>query len=432
MVSKETQSAVPNLIIYIRYLEFLQKIDDECLAAKAKFETLAARLNELNPETIKDPFETHESLLFQKTRIDELLKMQDDVIANCIEELNKHNFQYENVQRRQFYDISEMADQIKHQLELVEDSYRSSTKLLEETIENERTTIRLAVTQKWQDFHDVQAGHEHLVRSKQDELQQFHANEIDRIRLEHEEATRAIRTFLEEQDQSLYLDWQSNREDHFVFKQKEDYFKQIARRQIEENNVVFALKRRVARVRMEKAQSMRSRIKKIKEKKVIESARMNTEMKIMQSRILDIAVRSENAARVNEKIYFEMFDMNEEKCNKLLEQVLQIDKMLTEQQLGVAWVQPPMNIIKRGEMPSYNKALEIIKENPIVGKYDSIADKQEHTETKKNIIKIILKRISDKAGFLVENKLLSLLQHEVSEENLALVVLDHVFSVCYM
>lgn len=356
--------------------------------------------------------------------------MQDDVIANCIEELNKHNFQYENVQRRQFYDINELAGQIEHQLELVEDSYRSSTKLLEETIENERTTIRLAVTQKWQDFHDVQQGHEDLVRSKQDELQQFHANEIDRIRLEHEEATRAIRTFLEEQDQSLFLDWQTNREDHFVFKQKEDYFKQITKRQIEENNLVFGLLRRVTRVRMEKAQGMRNRIKKLKEKKVIESARINTEMKIMQSRILDIAVRSENAARVNEKIYFEMFDMNEEKCNKLLEQVLQIDKMLTEQQLGVAWVQPPMNIIKRNEMPSYNKALEIIKENPILGKYDSIAHKQEHTETKKNIIKIILKRISDKAGFLVENKLLSLLQHEVSEENLSLVVLDHVFNVC--
>lgn len=52
--------------------------------------------------------------------------------------------------------------------------------------------------------------------------------------------------------------------------------------------------------------------------------------------------------------------MNEDEANTLLKRVLSIDKVLFEQQLGLNWTPPLIKPLKKEELPSYKKAIEML------------------------------------------------------------------------
>lgn len=55
--------------------------------------------------------------------------------------------------------------------------------------------------------------------------------------------------------------------------------------------------------------------------------------------------------------------MNEDEANTLLNRVLSIDKVLFEQQLGINWTPPLLKPLKKEELQSYKKAVEVLQSN---------------------------------------------------------------------
>jgi dynein regulatry complex protein 1 len=152
-----------------------------------------------------------------------------------------------------------------------------------------------------------------------------------------------------------------------------------------------------------------------------------------------------------------VWQTNFDEAMSMLDKVLNIDKILHEQQLGLQWTEPDVKLLQRKELPSYKSAMELMNNSSSPTKVTFIEKgaasfgrymqgygahytlftenlfedvKQERAKQfhEKKFLQHILYTIADKAEFLVENKLLDLIE-PYSDEQKALVRLDNVFSV---
>jgi dynein regulatry complex protein 1 len=116
----------------------------------------------------------------------------------------------------------------------------------------------------------------------------------------------------------------------------------------------------------------------------------------------------------------------------MLQQVLDIDRILHEQQLGLEWRAPETKLLQRRELASYKAAMELLKDAPkreaTPNLFEAVKEERSQQVQDKKFLQHILFTIADKAEFLVENQLLDLIE-PYSEEQKTLVRLDSVFQV---
>lgn len=60
--------------------------------------------------------------------------------------------------------------------------------------------------------------------------------------------------------------------------------------------------------------------------------------------------------------FHQVWDLNKEIADKLLEEILTTDRIIYEQQLGVKWTPPEQKVLEKTELPSFKSAMEVILE----------------------------------------------------------------------
>lgn len=70
----------------------------------------------------------------------------------------------------------------------------------------------------------------------------------------------------------------------------------------------------------------------------------------------------------NDQKFHQVWDLNKAAADKLLEEILTIDRIIYEQQLGLKWYPPDEQLMDKALLPSYKAAVEAIKEKEFKGK----------------------------------------------------------------
>lgn len=413
----------------------LNDLQKESQVSAAQFEEISAKWSDI--ENVLDPMEIHENLEQQRARIAELMEQKMTIINECRDELSAADTRYNRDLDKHNNDISCLVERIDKQMEVMKRTYREHLDTLEKTIEDERKILQIITTKKWESMYEKRAVNEEMKMRREAEKAEFYSNEIKRIQLEHEELIRATKIRLENDNQALEIEVQKLKRNIMLNSEKLDYNFQVLKKREDENVMVRnQQKRRLAKL-ADTIVSLKRKLKEAKSTCIIETKKFTADIMKLHGKILDLERKSDLFAEQNNKKYLTVWDINYEECEKSLEQVLKIDKMLWEQQLGLEWENPNINLVRREDLDSFKAA-----QKKISGTKEEVTDESkalvpinaEHSERtreeelmEQKLMRIIFRAIADNSGFLIESKLKQLLMPYTRTER-TLVNLDAVFN----
>lgn len=317
-------------------------------------------------------------------------------------------------------------------------TYREHLDILEKTIEDERKILQMITTKKWEAMYEKNEANEENRMRREAERAEFYASEIQRIQLEHEELIRATKIKLENDNQALEIEVQKLKRNIMLNSEKLDYNFQVLKKREDENVMVRNQQKRRLSKLAETIVSLKRKLKEAKSTCIVETKKFTADIMKLHAKILDLERKSDLFAEQNNKKYLTVWDINFNECESALEQVLKIDKLLWEQQLGLEWENPGINVIRKEDLKSYQMAMEQLKEC----KTDTLAESKalvpiktaEQTQRtreqdlmEQKLLRIIFRAIADNSGFLIESKLKQLLM-PYSRTEQTLVNLDAVFN----
>lgn len=414
----------------------LTDLQKESQLSAAKFEEITKKWAGI--EDVVDPMEIHENLEKQKARINELMGQKLVIISECRDELNSADTRYAKDLEKHNDDISCLVERIDKQMDVMKRTYREHLEILEKTIEDERKILQIITTKKWESMYEKRAVNEETKMRREAEKAEFYANEIKRIQLEHEELIRATKIRLENDNQALEIEVQKLKRNIQLNSEKLDYNFQVLKKREDENVMVRNQQKRRLSKLADSIVSLKRKLKEAKSTCIVETKKFTADIMKLHGKILDLERKSDLFADQNNKKYLTVWDINYEECEKALDQVLKIDKMLWEQQLELEWENPNVKLVRREDLDSFKNAqLKIngTKDGIVASESKALVPinavkslrtrDQELMEQK--LMRIIFRAIADNSGFLIESKLKHLLLPYTQTEQ-TLVNLDAVFS----
>lgn len=150
---------------------------------------------------------------------------------------------------------------------------------------------------------------------------------------------------------------------------------------------------------------------------------------------MDLIEKSNHFTRINDKKYMQIWDMNAKNANELLDKILNADKIIYEQTLGIEWSPPKETLLKKEDLPSYRSVMcAIEEENRLINEKKLICESYKPASTieemnlERRLLNRIVKQIADRCDYLIEDRLLELLLPYTANDQL-IIRLDNVFQV---
>lgn len=412
----------------------LNDLTKESQISAERFEEISSKWSEI--EDFGDPLKIHVNLEQQKARINELMEQKLTIINECREELDLADTRYIKDLDKHNNDICCIVERIDKQMDVMKRTYRDHLEILEKTIEDERQIFQIVTTKKWDSMYEKRAINEEMRMRREAEKSEFYANEIKRIQLQHEELIRATKIRLENDNQALEIEVQKLKRNIMLNSEKLDYNFQVLKKREDENVMVRNQQKRRLSKLADTIVSLKRKLKDAKTTCIIETKKFTADIMKLHGKILDLERKSDLFAEQNNKKYLTVWDINYEECERALDQVLKIDKMLWEQQLGLEWENPNINIVKRENLESFKTAQAKINgsnegsaqsKSLVVSSAEQSMKTREQELMEQKLISIIFRAIADNSGFLIESKLKHLLLPYTRTEQ-TLVNLDAVFN----
>lgn len=394
----------------------------------------------------EDAVRLSEALTVQKRNIAALIATKDQSIEKLRSEYLRLDEDYDRHMAKNRTDMHYLYLRMHEHIEAMRTSYTQYLQVLQETVDSERETLNLTVRRKWTDLHDRINDNLEMKHRVEQEKRAFYDEQLDRIRLEHTETTRAARIQLQNDEQSVHLELQQLRASAALNGAKFDYNLQILMKKADENVTVRnQQKRKLARMR-ESVHMLRQQIADIRSNFVQSSAKCTDDVQRFHSRFMDLENRADRYARSSETKYNDVWQMNEEESGAMLKRVLAIDKVLFEQQLGLSWTQPSLTPLVKTELESFRKAMQTLfgcETDTAPLKSDQSVSSERSTksliipDTKSTyaeqmlantrVLRKILRQISEETDFLVEKKLMDLMRPYLNPTQMNIVQVDHIF-----
>ncbi|XP_052850073.1 dynein regulatory complex protein 1 homolog [Drosophila gunungcola] len=411
------------------------KLQRESTETMARFENIKARWTEL--EETNEPMLLWDQIEEQKKRIAEIMARKDEMIATCQQEVDRMNAKYEFDRERQAQDLCCLVERVDHQVETLKEAYKEHLEMLRHTIEEERQIFAANAVEKWRTFFDAMNANfdekANLVKTRE----QFYARQTQQINESQEELTKSTRIRLEKECERLELELRRTRDNVLMNSEKLDYNYQVLQKRNEENVIINnQQKRRVARLH-EAIGHTRRALKNLYLNGKRSIARLSSDIYKLHANINDMESKAHQARLNNREKFDRIWEINYKELNLLVDRVYHIDRIIHEQQLAMPWSSPVPPI------PNINKSKK--KRNNILERFDMRIgrvpknrmrsksaikhrpDIKELPPESLRLMRNLIRKLSDRGGFLIEEQLLKILEPNTVGEK-CLVRIDNIFA----
>ncbi|KAK4874148.1 hypothetical protein RN001_013508 [Aquatica leii] len=419
--------------------KILEYLEEEAKSAEEHFNVIDEKW--LQIFNYNDPLLINEEIMTQKEKCDVLIKKKDEVIARLKNEVTVSEDKFNEDQKKQLADIQTLTDRIEKQLVLMRRAYTQELEIIEDVLMVERKILIDATDRRWEELHKKRDLEENLnCEKKFQQLEEF--EEIcTKLRVDHQEKYRDIKIKLGNNIENLQCELQKIKNIALLNNEKLDYNYQVLKKREAENLLIRSQQKRKINKMQDAINSLRTKIRNYTVQTNEQIDKLTLEVQKLHASVLDIEAKADSFCKINDVKYQQVWDFNKERVTSLVQQLLNTDRVLYEQQLGLKWTNPEMVLIDKCDLPSYKSALQIVTE--VCRKTsckstmkESVDAQQPSTESSsiqgetmahRRILRIILKLIADKSGFLIEEKLRDVLK-PYSDNEKALVRIDNVFS----
>ncbi|KAF9416793.1 hypothetical protein HW555_005923 [Spodoptera exigua] len=365
----------------------MKKIEDEANEAQIQYEAISENWEKMLE--IKDPLDIDAEMKEQKKKCDALLAQKDALIAELKSDLKKMDEGYYEDLEKQDNDIKELSDRIEKQVTIMQRAYAKQLALIEAAVNIERQAMTEHNNKRWEALYK-QCDKEEVAHLEYRFLQlDEHKQEMEAIMWDHHEKYREAKIELESLIQELQQELEKLKATCIINTEKIGYTYQVLKKREEENVFVRSQQKRKLNKMSDVANALRSKIRKAAEDGAIEEIKADAEIVKLMQTMDDLEKKSDHFSRVNHYKFTQVWRMSTARCMEL------------------------------------SKQLQDIKKGQIAIKKET--DPNDGSEEAKiNLIRHILQLVADNTGFLVEDRLLKLIEkYQTKSRNLC--TLDAIF-----
>uniref|UniRef100_A0A8C4W693 Dynein regulatory complex protein 1 n=1 Tax=Gopherus evgoodei TaxID=1825980 RepID=A0A8C4W693_9SAUR len=414
----------------------LEKLENESKTNQDKFEEITSKWGSAKEKTI--PQDLWDVLNQQQQHCALLIEEKNKLISELQQELKSKDDQYVKDLKKQSDDINLLVDRMEEQIRNLMKTYRRELTQIEKAFELERRELLSSNKKKWEQAmqaHNAQELENLITRMQKVEE---YEKQLNQLRVQDAEEYNTIKIQLENDVQILEQQLQQMKAIYQLNQEKLEYNFQVLKKRDEENTIIKSQQKRKLNRLHDVLNALRMKLDKQIKQFQEENQTLTADYKriVEQYKDLQRTMRcSVHFAVVDAQKFLEVWLMNEEEAKGLMWKALKADRIIHTQQLGLPWVEPDYwfldnvgPIVHRMAIRSASKLEEDAVEE---GRKEAAAEAGEEVKPPRHIsvksVKHILELLCDESGFLIESKLLGLLQPLERHER-SLMRLDAIFA----
>ncbi|XP_053879607.1 dynein regulatory complex protein 1-like [Malaclemys terrapin pileata] len=426
----------------------LEKLENESKTNQDKFEEITSKWGSAKEKTI--PQDLWDVLNLQQQQCALLIEEKNKLISELQQELKSKDDQYVKDLKKQSDDINLLVERMEEQIRNLMKTYRRELAQIEKAFELERRELLSSNKKKWEQAmqaHNAQELENLITRMQKVEE---YEKQLNQLRVQDAEEYTTIKIQLENDVQILEQQLQQMKAIYQLNQEKLEYNFQVLKKRDEENTIIKSQQKRKLNRLHDVLNALRMKLAKQIKQFQEENQTLTADYKRIVEQYKDLQRTMRHFAVIDAQKFLELWLMNEEEAKGLVWKALEADRIIHTQQLGLPWVEPDSwfldnvgPIVHRKAIRSASKlAQEVMaltessqqeeeEEGVEGGRKEAAAEAGEEVKPPRHIsvksVKHILELLCDESGFLIETKLLGLLQPLERHER-SLMRLDAIFA----
>jgi len=287
------------------------------------------------------PQELNEQLQFQKDACQQIIESKDRRIRDFQTELKNKDEEYIKVLKQQSTDITSLIKKMRMQYGTMRRHYEEQLEEIEEAFDHERTEMIKknkaeieALFEKRRQMEETE-----FLDQRQKREREFQQN-IEELRTHNADDYNKCKIALERSIQELEQHLETMMARYLLNKEKLDYNLQVLTERNKEHSAIqLSYKNRLNRLR-ETLNSLMQRYNTLDTKYRHQNVELTDEYKRLTRQFKDLQEKFHHFEQADERRFREVWEMNEQEVARLMERVLDADRLLHEQQLGHEWLPP--------------------------------------------------------------------------------------------
>uniref|UniRef100_A0A8C4Y0Y7 Dynein regulatory complex protein 1 n=1 Tax=Gopherus evgoodei TaxID=1825980 RepID=A0A8C4Y0Y7_9SAUR len=408
----------------------LEKLENESKTNQDKFEEITSKWGSAKEKTI--PQDLWDVLNQQQQHCALLIEEKNKLISELQQELKSKDDQYVKDLKKQSDDINLLVDRMEEQIRNLMKTYRRELTQIEKAFELERRELLSSNKKKWEQAmqaHNAQELENLITRMQKVEE---YEKQLNQLRVQDAEEYNTIKIQLENDVQILEQQLQQMKAIYQLNQEKLEYNFQVLKKRDEENTIIKSQQKRKLNRLHDVLNALRMKLDKQIKQFQEENQTLTADYKRIVEQYKDLQRTMRHFAVVDAQKFLEVWLMNEEEAKGLMWKALKADRIIHTQQLGLPWVEPDYWFLDNvGPIVHQSSQQEEEEDAVEEGRKEAAAEAGEEVKPPRHIsvksVKHILELLCDESGFLIESKLLGLLQPLERHER-SLMRLDAIFA----
>ncbi|XP_075719909.1 dynein regulatory complex protein 1 [Rhinoderma darwinii] len=413
----------------------VEKIDNEEKSSFEKFEDITKKWLLSGEKKIAQELWT--ALNSQQQQCGQLIEDKNTLIGELQQELKRKDEQYVKDLKKQCEDINLLIERMEEQVRSLSRTYRDELLQVEKTFEQERRELLYKNRNKWE--QEMQTRRDEELESLMNRMKKVeeYEKQLNQCRVRDGEEYNIIKIKLETDVQILQQQLQQMKATYQLNQEKLEYNFQVLKKRDEENTITKSQQKR----RITRLQDVLNNLKIKLEKQIKlykeENQSLTDDFKRIAEQYKELKKKMRHFAAVDAKKFHDIWVMNEEEMKQLVQKVLEVDRIIHEQQLGLPWKAPDLwfmdNVGPLVVKPKQQKTASMLAKEVMTGSgRDAMTSGDQESGDSSppplspRTVKQILEVLCDESGFLMENKLVQLLSPLEKDER-SLIRLDSIF-----
>ncbi|KAK5664766.1 hypothetical protein BDV3_002123 [Batrachochytrium dendrobatidis] len=423
-----------------------KKRNDEQSHSISMYEQISSEWDKVSK--LGGPYELNEMLGKQKEACLALIAIKNKLIAEYVAELKSKDDEYVKELKRQAEEIDKLLDRMESQFKAFQSTLVEEIEHIEKAFVEERTELIEANVRDISQLFETRRQNEGKFMEERANRIEDHIKQLEVHRIYDAEEYNTVKIKLETDVQVLEQQLQQMRATYQLNTEKLEYNFQVLKKREEENGTILGAQKRKINRLTDHLNVLKTKAAKQERVFQQENVSLTDDHRHLTEQFKELQKKFRHFQMADSKKYKDIWKMNEEEARELMRKVLQADRIINEQQLGMKWM-PPQEDLFRNIDPSFFRdlvedetksildaqtAFEQSMDARLAGlniegdsdKKESLAAKFQDQKGHSKTMKKTLELLCNETGFLVEEKLQKLLAPLHKDEQ-SLMKLDSIF-----
>jgi dynein regulatory complex protein 1 len=306
--------------------------------------------------SVEVPQELYEEIERQRAQCNKITASKDKLIAEIKNELKAKDDEYVKSLKKQAEDIDQLLLHMGQQFKDLQGAYLEELEEIEQAFLSQRGELISAnkgeINVLFEKRHTLEQAFMELMAERAEHYQ----TELERHRVNDAEEYNILKIRLETDVQNLEQHLEAMRATYQLNTEKLEYnYRVLVERDHENQSTISQQRRKIARQR-ESLLALKSRYADSDKKFQDENVRLTEEYRRVTEQFKDLQAKYRHFELADIRKFQEVWAMNEETVAAKVKRVLNADRVLHEQQMGLTWHAPSDDVFKPPEQLALDAA----------------------------------------------------------------------------